>query len=401
MEIRDLRLDEIEELIDHLALVFAGTPRDRFELAYHQDSSFVPEDTKVVIEDGKIVSAIRCANRPVYIGGTRIEMGGIGGVSTNPAYRGCGHSSLLLKAQIEYMEQNSFDISMLFTGITGFYARLGWEAFPEHSCSVAVPKKLSDSGDQSYTVRPYDEETDLDAVMRCYDEYSVSLNLAMVRSGQYWRDGHSKFLGCLPWLVAERDGAVCAYITGNTERVHEACCIDGHMSAFIPLAHSAMSAAINDGKEAIGCHMPFCHPFLDQLRVLSGTRLSHSIGEGMMLRVIRLQPLLDKLVPAFCARLSRSAFPVTQPMTVGFTQSGQHTAIRVHGQSVRTCDEQAELELNMGQREFFLLLCGVATIDQVAPMLAMRGQTIPSPYMNLLRALFPKQEHCYYASDHF
>ncbi|MFP3904651.1 MAG: GNAT family N-acetyltransferase, partial [Armatimonadota bacterium] len=150
MQIRDVRDDEIDELIDHMDLVF-NTPRERMEMAYRHDSTVRLHQVKVAVEDGRIVSAVRVANRPVRIGEIRVEIGGIGGVSTHPDYRGRGYCTALLEAQIEYMQQQEYDISMLFTGIVGFYRRLGWYSFPEHSATVPVPDTSNVDSESPYT----------------------------------------------------------------------------------------------------------------------------------------------------------------------------------------------------------------------------------------------------------
>ncbi len=402
MQLLDLKADEIDELIEHFALVFQdAAPRERFERALYDDSTLELSQVKVVVEDCKIVSAVRVANRPVRIGGTRVEMGGIGGVSTHPDYRRRGHGTALLQAQVAYMEQQGYDISMLFSGLTGFYQGVGWDCFPEHSCTVPVPENFEGPGDSRYTVREYVEAGDLAAAIRCYDEFNAEVTLSMVRHSAYWQDRHSQFLGCRPWLVAEAGGEVCAYVSGSPRRIYEACCRNGHLQAFVPLAAAAMAAAGEQQHDPLTCQSPFGHPLLDRLRMLAPTRTTHTLSEGMMLRVIRLRPLLEKLVPEFKGRLSQAGFAVSQPLTVSLNQVGQSATLRVLGPEIRVCDDEPELALDLSGREFFLLLCGAATIDELAETLALRGLSIPQPYRKLLRILFPRQDSIYYACDHF
>ncbi len=403
VELRDVRADELEKLIEHFVLAFQdAAPRERFERAMYDDTTLDLSQLKVIVEDDKIVSAVRVANRPVRIGGVRVEMGGIGGVSTHPDYRRRGYSTRLLEAQVTYMEEQGYDISMLFGGLVGFYRRTGWDCFPEHSCSVPVPKALrAQAGDGPYTVRQYEEATDLPQVMRCYDEYNAHKALAMVRHPEYWQDKHSQYLGCRPWLVAMKDGEVCAYVSGSPEAISEACCRDGHVQAFVTLAEAILSAAMDAEVEELTCRLPFSHPLLAVFGGALDERISHSVHEGMMLRVINLRSLFDKLIPAFNGRLQQAGLAVSQPLTVGFDQVGQRATLRIHGPEARVCDDEPELPLDISGREFFLLACGAATIDELAETLALRGISIPQQYRKLLRILFPKQESVYYGCDHF
>jgi len=403
VELRDVRADELEKLIDHFALVFQdAAPRERFERAMYDDTTLDLSQLKVIVEDGKIVSAVRVANRPVRIGGVRVEMGGIGGVSTHPDYQRRGYSTRLLQAQIAYMQEQGYDISMLFTGLIGFYRRVGWDCFPLHSCSVPVPKTLrAHAGDSPYTVRRYEEATDLPQVMRCYDEYNARKALAMVRHPEYWRDKHAQYLGCRPWLVAEADGEVCAYVSGSPEGISEAACRDGHVQAFVPLAEAILTAAMDAEVEELGCSIPFSHPLLAVFGEMLDERITHTVQESMMLRVINLHSLFEKLIPAFNSRLQQAGLAVSQPLTIGFDQVGQRATLRIHGPEARVCDDEPELPLNISGREFFLLVCGAATIDELAETFALRGISMTPQYRKLLRILFPKQESVYYGCDHF
>lgn len=400
MQIRDVRDDEIDELIDHMDLVF-NIPPERMEMAYRHDSTVRLHQVKVAVEDGRIVSAVRVANRPVRIGEVRVEMGGIGGVSTHPDYRGRGYCTAVLEAQIEYMQQQEYDISMLFTGIVGFYRRLGWYSFPEHSAKAPVPDTFEADCESPYIVREYQQDTDLDAVIACYDDYNAERTLSMVRHRQYWLDGHTQFMGGVPWLVAERDGQVSAYLSGSTDDVHEACCLDGHLAAFDALADSVMERAADGDTDEIRCRLHYNHPMTDRFRQICGGRISHTFSEGMMLRVIQLAPLLQKLVPVFQRRLCEACFNCPEPMSIGFDLVGQSATLAVEGQSVAVTDDAADLQLHINSRQFFMLLLGGGTVDEQWRLLQARGNNIADSYRGLIRVLFPRQEYTYYGCDHF
>lgn len=400
MELRAVREDEIDDLIDHMDLVF-NVSRKRMIKAYREDSTVRLHQVRVVVEDGQIVSAVRVANRPVRIGGARVEMGGIGGVSTHPDYRGRGYCTEILKAQIEYMERQGYDISMLFTGICGFYRRLEWYCHPQHSAQAPVPEAVQTVASDDYTIRQYRQDTDLDGVIACYDQYNAERTLTMVRHRQYWLDGHTQYLGGVPWLVAERDGQIYAYVSGSPDDIHEACCRDGHLNAFEPLADYILQQACDEGVEQIRLRLHYNHPITDRYRRICGGRISHSYGEGMMLRVIRLMPLLTKVAPVFEKRLAEAGFCFDDRMSIGFEQVGQKATVVVEGSSVAVTEGPAELDLRLNGRQFFMLLCGAATVDELDELLTLEGNVIDEEYRALLRILFPRQPATYYGCDHF
>lgn len=402
MELRELRAEEIEEVVSHLDLVFDDAPREMFEAAYMRDSAFDPSQVQVVIEDGKIVASVLCSPRHIRIGGTQVLMGAIGGVSTHPDYQRRGFSSALLRAQIVRMEEHGYHMSMLFTGLTRFYQRLGWEPFPTYSRStVSLPDQLPESRPSAYHVRPWVEEADMPGMMACYDDYNATRTLTEVRSPQYWRDRQAGRHRWSPSLVAERDGQICAYLSGSSRRIHEAGCRHGHLAAFVPLAEAMLREAIEAKHETISCALPFSHPVLEHIRNCGPSCATHTMTEAMMLRVISLQALLQQLAPEFSRRLEQADFACRQPLAITLKQMDQSATVHAHNQQVSVSDQPGDVELPLTGRQFFLLLCGAATIDQLAEVLQVSGVRLPEPHLRLLRVLFPPQEPFYWSADRF
>lgn len=80
----------------------------------------------IIKKDGRIVSHIGLMPLTLIADGKTIEAGGIGGVATDPDFRGSGFMSELLKYTIEAMKERKFPISVLW-GDRQRYGSYGWE----------------------------------------------------------------------------------------------------------------------------------------------------------------------------------------------------------------------------------------------------------------------------------
>ncbi len=81
----------------------------------------------VIIRDGdRIVSCVGIFPMTLVCGDVRLSVGGIGGVSTEPRYRGQGLMTKLLNNSISMMRRRKYDISILW-GDRQRYGRFGWE----------------------------------------------------------------------------------------------------------------------------------------------------------------------------------------------------------------------------------------------------------------------------------
>ena len=80
--------------------------------------------------DGQLVSHVSITDRICDAGGKSVRIGGIGGVSTLPEYRGRGYATLLMQKSAAFMRQDmQVDFGLLFCGakMEPFYHQLGWQ----------------------------------------------------------------------------------------------------------------------------------------------------------------------------------------------------------------------------------------------------------------------------------
>jgi len=414
MEIRALREDEIEEAIEHVCLVFGKPGHVRFRYHVTHDSSFAVEQARVCVIDGRIVSYVRVSERPIRIGFAVVRMGGIGAVSTRSEYCNRGYSTALLWDAVRYMEREGYDLSMLFTGIPRHYAKVGWATFPAHNFSVVPgdPPPL----ETPYVVRDFDERRDLDAVIEIYNRYNAERTGTMARPRRYWLDNHSRVMGVLPIWVAETDGKVVAFMCGTPTRMDALAYLPEHREAIMPICARVM----HEGQEALRSvvsgapetrhgrksepritgELPKSHPALELLAQWSPRPLEHGESEGMMLRVIRLVPLMQKVAPVLERRLSHAGL-LPRRRTICLREQGAAARVVIDGNHLHVeAGDDGDVVLEPGTRNFFKLLFGDTPFSQLRELIP-GGNDVASDDAALLDILFPKQEPVYYGCDHF
>ncbi len=415
--IRKPKEEELRIVWEVMCGAFGEEPRERFRQQIWEDSTFALEQIRIAEVDGKIVSHVWVAERPVfYRGQVVLPMGGIGGVGTLPEYRRRGLATQLLQDAIAYMERKGHAISMLFTGINPFYARLGWADFPEWRFQLQV-RRVRKEGEmlEGYLVRPCDLDSDLTALIalhRCHIQ-RLQISLAHARPEPFWKDGHPRYLGLQPsHVVVKRQGTgdtgkvvafACAFPTERGIWLTEFAFDPEYPKAVIALAIALAQEAKSEGKDGIIEGItPRFHPLPQTLANLTDATLRHEVTEHMMLRVNNLrqclelaQPLMELALKSAKVNLNGSfAFLLSQPEQAA-------TVIVQNGRvSVRETDG-AEVSLSVTPREFCLLFFGAVSAWEWRHLLAPKGILLTDEQTALLALLFPPHPSVYWGGDHF
>jgi len=77
----------------------------------------------------ELVSHVDIVERTGMVGGCRVRLGGIGGVTTRPEWRGCGFASAAMREAARFMcDDLGLDFGLLICGkkMIPFYRKLGW-----------------------------------------------------------------------------------------------------------------------------------------------------------------------------------------------------------------------------------------------------------------------------------
>ncbi|MCS7187909.1 MAG: GNAT family N-acetyltransferase [Armatimonadota bacterium] len=416
--VRNPKPDELTTVWEVLCGAFGEGPRERFRRQIWEDSTFAIEQIRIAEVDGKIVSHVWVAERPVFYRGQAVlPMGGIGGVGTLPDYRGQGLATLLLEDAIAYMERKEHAISMLFTDINPFYARLGWANFPEWRFQLEV-QRLPDKSQvpEGYFVRPCEIDKDLPDLQAIYRKHveKLQLSLCHARPNNFWFDGHPQYLGLKPSHVVvkgqgTRDegkavGYVCASATERGIRLSEFAYDPEHPQGLIALAVALASEAKAEGKEGvIEGITPFAHPLPQILAELTDANLWHQVSEHMMLRVNNLlqcleiaQTLMEKTLTEVGAKNLHGSFRFS------LSKPEQSAVIEVQSGKVKVRDnDAAEVTIPVTPREFCLLFFGAVSVWQWRHLLVRKGVVLNETQTALLSLLFPNHPTAYWGGDHF
>jgi predicted acetyltransferase len=201
---------ELREVVDLLDRAFDNTPREYFERHVLHDATLSPEDTRVVVREGKIISSVQIFPRTMWVENRKIRFGGIGNVGTDPQARKSGFAALLMEDALQLMRARGYPLSVLATTINPYYEKFGYRTVVRAVLTFTeIP-----SGDNA---RSFDPAHDLEEVMRIYEQFNAGSIGPEVRDEAYWR-AQFAFLGNETFLVVEEGGRLIGYMRAGYEK---------------------------------------------------------------------------------------------------------------------------------------------------------------------------------------
>lgn len=386
---RAIRPTELETCLDVWDAAFPETPREYFRKYFVGDPWFRPEYTRCAFEGERMVSALQIVRREVRVGQVTLTLGGIANVGTLPVYRSKGYSTQLLRDAITVMENDGFDFSILFTGIYGFYARLGWENLAVQVLSAEIRQDLPPP-EVVYRIRPL-ADTDLESLCTCYEQYNAGRSLTVVRSPAYMR-GWTNWDERTPSdvFVAEAAGRFVGYIVAP---IGERLVIEeiGWLPTYSECAYVLLLYATQRAKEQGVSHAQLRIP-RDPVLTNAMRNLYHRFTwheYQPMVRVIRLQSMVNKLLP----ELSRRVQMVGAKGSVRIRLPIGAFGLRANSQGV-VRDADALPEITLTQAQWMGLVFGLVGAEELP-------EPIPPQTRAILNVLFPRQPAIFWSWDGF
>ena len=212
------RPDERDGLIANANLVKREELGHRPTMELDWGHIFTPENlenNRVIAVDGRIVCSVGIWCHDSVIGTHRIHVGGICAMATDPAHRRRGYGARVLRACVERMVELGCHISMLGTGVPGWYRKLGWEHAGLSRCYRINPgNKNLLPRDAELVVREAAED-DFAAMAEIHN----ARRLGAVRSPEYmWAVMNRSW--ATAW-VGVRAGVIQGYLWGSLHDVRE------------------------------------------------------------------------------------------------------------------------------------------------------------------------------------
>jgi len=201
-------MQNVEKLTE---LVFNDTfVRDVIE----KEEEFDFENARLLFdESGKLASTVFIIPRKMYFEGKILELGGIGGVATDPAFRGKGYANFLMQDAILNMKKRKFDLSILYPFKVEYYAKFGYRDIniPFGVIKTDIDLKISNK----YEIRDADllEKKDIKELERIYNEFCKNLIGPIKRTKIYWQQKFEKNKKLREkFFIARKNNEICGYL---------------------------------------------------------------------------------------------------------------------------------------------------------------------------------------------
>lgn len=360
--IRPIRESELDELIELLCTAHDSEGHARYRGYMEGDPTWCPSQTPVVVVGNRIVSTLRIWDRWVHLGSTPVRMGGIGGVSTHPDYRGRGLATKLMEQTAEYLRGDGYDLGLLFTMIPArFYRRLGWCCVPLMGFQAQLHRPLPPRT-SALEVLPFDESRDLEETVVLYQRHNAGRSGSLLRPRPYWDYAPSRVRGVLPTAVVRGPAGLGGYINweadGNEAEVCEVAYDSGPaLDALVQYLVGACAAA---GVTQIHGGIPHDHPFVDALVASADADLWIAGNSSLMALPLDLSSLMAKAAP-----------------------------------------EALESVGELPDELICRLLFGALSGPDLEPLLRARGISLEAEETHWLEEWFPRREVIFWGPDHF
>jgi len=341
-----------EELLAFLSTQM-GAEREYFDAAFRYRPGALWEHSRVGVVDGRIACHIRLYPREMRLAGGTVRTANIGDVCTDPAHRHKGFGGALLRDGLAYMAAHGIPMSIIHSGVTGFYASGGWETFPQRGYSFAPRRPLLRV--PGIEVRRMRRHADLDAVARVHGAHSAGRSLAVVRDESYWRT-HFSWVGDdeREFLVAEDDGGVVGYVRSYRGAVHEIAYLPERPRAADALLEAVVRRRSKraEGRVEIALDAPTDLPSLAGLR--DAGVLVEKVRWHMLVRSVSLKALLEAVAPGL--------HPPRDERRVALRSGNEAAAVVFDGDEARVDPDDGADAVEVTQRDLFLWLTGEAPL---------------------------------------
>ncbi|MDA1191462.1 MAG: GNAT family N-acetyltransferase [Candidatus Poribacteria bacterium] len=414
LEVRGSQPEEVDATLECCARAFSNgdameTQRKRefFKNIHTNDPSFTPEHSRVVVQNGQVLSAAHVFERRMLIDGVPIKLGGIGSVATLPEFRGRGYSTNVLGDAITYMVDEGYELSLLSTGLTKFYERLGWHSFLYHREDIVELPERVHVPQSAYTIRPVDWEHDLAEIEQIHTQFNKDATGPLLRTNSYWKALPSwRPFDLNQLMVAATKTQVVAYLMYDDQfdRIQEFGVLENHTSALVDLILEALRKAKSVGKKCVQSV-----PLFPVRHVLAAKRfvIKSVLVDRLMFRWIDLPKIIEKLRPRMEARLMASDVADWRgELRLGDSHSEHEIDLLIRRGRIKQANPissiRPTIDIKLPPTDLLGLLFGQTESPQLLWNFGVTDLTVPIDKAEaLLKALFPRRVFRWFLWDKF
>ncbi len=405
--------DDCEPLFELMidAYQMEGKP-GRIEAARGWTSSH-PEQYLIMEEDGRLLGTLHIGDDLIQVGGCVVRKADVGHVAVPTELHGRGLGTDLMRYTLGWMREQGYHLSRL-GGLTHFYSRFGYEAFPRHFVVFELDDFAGGSGTITATAA-YPVPEPEEGALRPFDQGRDWQALARVRHA--FHGGRSG-----TWLVSSEatepvdaappdpNGLRFVYEVGGEpvgfvfaeENAHEArtgqagfslsefCYLPDQPEAAGLLMRMVLSRIADRAPLRISSRLPFDESVSEALAAarVGHDRLEtrHAVASNMIM-VVNLRSTLEAIVSELQARLADSLV-ADWSGTIKLALPAETACLRIEAGTIKVTDDgTADLTLTLTQAQFVSGLFGVCGAVELPPVRAM---SLDPTGRALLDALFPR-----------
>ena len=358
-------------------------------------------------ENEKDVSMVTLREYQMRFGSAQLKLGGIAGVGTKEEHRNKGYSRRVMEHTMAYMNENGFDVSMLF-GIPNFYHKFGYATvIPE--TYVEFDTKDVPAAVPTYQIRKFQTE-DAPKIVDIYTENNAERTGTPLRTEIGWKEFTPRG-GILPdpYVVLNETDEVIGYFVcdgdnAKKDMIEQNCTLVDigfqDRTIFETIVHFLAHGVEYTSAEQIRCAIPADHPFAIFCRRYGCRTHTYTPKDHMgMMRIINQSSTLKKITGELEKRLQRAAhLSEWRGQILISTDLGQDCFEIDRGSVAHTNNCENGFYLEIPQDKLIQLMMGRRNIEDLAvePDVWVNVGIIP-----VLDTLFPLSHSHVWWSDRF
>jgi len=340
-EIRPAKIGEFDELMRLLENCFNKSMADDYCHIYRKTPNHTAMN-KIIKLNEKIASNVGVFPLSAVTNGIELSIAGVGGIATDPKYRGKGLMAELLSFSIKHMKDNQYDISVL-DGDRWRYGNYGWERGGRCYCFSINKSSIRDLKPYGYAIKPY-SRSNLKQVINIHEKEPMRAK----RTEDDYR------------LIFKRR-KIRTFLAQNNSLISYICLVDNNVVVEFGGDYKGLSDLIL-----------FCFRKLDikeltikapyvagkNIQLLFKLSASWYLHPSCMIKILKIRSLLNKYLSLINKRYAEFVHRLNGELTLKSSDSGEYVSI-IYGDNITLSNKITRNVLTLSDRELVILLFGI------------------------------------------